>query len=145
MLKVLNSAVLIACAVLFAAPVSAETLAEKEAHAVEVRNMDSAIANVKKQCGVDIPLTWDWNGFTVEELNDRGASTFCGATYTALAEICTGSPDGLKAVQNSVKSVMCLKASPRRVELKNGQLIFGIDYNAANNEEAVRTFLKNNI
>ena len=57
----------------------------------------------------------------------------------------TGSPDGLKAVQNSVKSVMCLKASPRRVELKNGQLIFGIDYNAANNEEAVRTFLKNNI
>ena len=134
------------CAMFLAVqPAQAETLAEKERHATEEKAMASSLENVKKQCQADISLAWDWSGFTKEELEDRGAATFCAAPFTALADICSSSADGLKAVQSSVKKVTCKRATPRRIELKDGELTFGIDYNAPNNEDAVRDYLNNAI
>lgn len=126
-------------------PALAETLAEKELHGTEAKNMVSSIEQVKRQCEADIPIEWDWSGFTKSELEERGTASFCGAAYSAMANICYGSKDGMKAVQENIKKVLCKRTPTRVIELKNGELTFGVDYNSANDEEAVREYLKNNI
>ncbi len=129
----------------FLTPAFAQSLAEKEKYAAEEKEIASSVENTARQCKTNIKVKFDWSSFKKKDLEERGAATFCNAAFSALNDVCTSSDAGLKAVQSKVKSVTCKQSSPRSLSLKNGELVFGIDYNAANDHEAVLTFLKNNL
>lgn len=123
----------------------AQSLAEKELYAKEDSAMVSSVENTEKQCKTTVKFKFDWASFKKADLEDRGASTFCEAVFSAINDVCTGSDAGLKAVQGKIKSVTCKQATPRTIALKNGELTYGIDYNAANDRDAVFDFLKKNL
>ena len=129
----------------FLTPAFAQTLAEKEKYATEEKAMVRSVENTAKQCKTEIKVKFDWSSFKKEDLGKYSPSGYCDNVFSALNSVCTGSDDGLKAVQGNVKSVTCKQASPRSLSLKNGELIFGIDYKAANDYDAVVEFLKNNL
>ncbi len=123
----------------------AQSLAEKELYAKEESAMVSRVENTNKQCQTSVKFKFDWASFKKADLEDRGATTFCEGVFSAINDVCTGSDAGLKAVQSKIKSVTCKQAAPRTIALKNGELIYGIDYNAANDRDAVFDFLKKNL
>jgi hypothetical protein len=143
MLKLKFVAALALCA--FLTPASAQTLAEKEKRASAEKDMVSSVENTAKQCKAEIKVKFDWDSFNKEDLTKYSPSGYCSNAFTALNAVCTGSEDGLKAVQSNIKSVTCKQATPRALSLKNGELVFGIDFKASNDYDAVVAFLKNNL
>jgi len=131
----------------FLTPALAQSLAEKEKYASEEKAMAGRLKSTAEQCKKEIKVRFDWSSFSREDLLEkrRGPSGWCEEAFAALSDICWGSEAGLKAVQDSVNSVTCRQATPRALSLKNGELVFDIDFDAPNNFDAVRTFLKNNL
>ncbi len=123
----------------------AQSLAEKEQYAFEDKHMTSSVENANKQCKANIVLEWDWSNFDKAALKERGAASFCNEVFSAISNICSDSADGLEAVQNNIKTVTCGYATPRSITLENGNLVFGMNYDAANDRDAVYEFLKNNL
>jgi hypothetical protein len=129
----------------FLTPAFAQSLAEKERYAAQEKSMESSIEETAKQCKTTIKVKFDWPSFKKEDVLSRSNSGFCENVFTALNQVCRDSDAGLKAVQSSVKSVTCKRASPRAISLKNGELVFGIDYDAVNDYDAIYKFLKDNL
>jgi hypothetical protein len=129
----------------FLTPAFAQSLAEKEKYAAEEKKMVQTVENTAKQCKTEIKVNFDWSTFKKEDFAKYSPSGYCGNAFKALNAVCTGSDLGLQAVQSKVKSVTCKQAAPRSLSLKNGELVFGIDYNAVNDYDAVVAFLKENL
>ncbi len=139
------SIVLLTLACLTPSITLAQSLAEKEKYASEDKQMIASVENTNKQCKTNITLKWDWSNFDKNALKERGAAGFCNEAFSAINSICSDSADGLEAVQKNIKTVTCAYATPRSITLENGNLTFGMNFDAANDRDAVYEFLKNNL
>lgn len=123
----------------------AQTLAEKQIYAQQEKYLAEEAAYLNKSCQSDIKVSMDWSNFKKAELTERDAAGICKEALLGAVRVCESSSEGMKAVQDNIKSVVCSRATPRNIELKAGVLNFGIDYNAVNDIDAVNDYLMNTL
>ncbi len=126
---------------LVAAPLSAQTLQQRQQRtADETRFASAEVAPTAQRCGRDLPVSFAWDSFNAEQTADGRAASLCAEAYRALRTVCD-SDAGRQAVAEKISGVMCTAGAARALALNNGKLEFTIDFNAANNAEVIATWL----
>jgi len=145
MLKSKYLAAFFLCA--FLTPAFAQSLAEKEKQAHEDKAIAEAAESTFKKCKVNIKVTFDWSTFNMAEIkkNNNSVSSYCEDALSAINYICEHSEDGLKAVQDKIKSLTCKQSSPHILSLQNGEMVYGIDFKDSNIMDMVRKYLMDNL
>jgi len=120
-------AALVSCA--FLTPAFAQSLAERRARAVEDKTL-GFYERLAGDCRVDAYL--DWSTFTdgalaLKKKNIR-LSEVCRFALEGIGRVCGKGEDAKKSVQANVKYLTCKQASPSTVTLKDGRLVYGIDF-----------------
>lgn len=139
--------IVVAClSVLFLHTAAAQTLAEKQLHQKQEENLAPDVKRLHANCGVDIAVSFDFSNFTKEELEKYSAYSLCQEAVRGVNQICLNSDIGKQAVQENVKSIVCSRTTPKMMELKEGTLTYGIEYEVqANTARDVQTYLENNM
>ncbi len=121
------------------------TLAERELQQKFEENIQSRVVDLNKSCDANIKVAFDWSAFTAEELKTTGIDGYCSEGLKGVINTCESSKIAQETVKEKIQNITCSKASPRSIELKDGTLNFGIDFNAANDANAIQTHLMNNL
>jgi len=109
----------------FLTPAFAQSLVEREARAEVEKSLAKKVEfYTTKYCKVNIPAKIDWSTFNSDE---RGLADYCAVALFTISRICEDSEDGMKSVQDKVKSVTCTRTSPSTLALENGEFVYGID------------------
>ncbi|OAT51094.1 hypothetical protein M997_0159 [Proteus hauseri ATCC 700826] len=121
------------------------TLAEKELQQKFEDNIQSRIADVNKSCNANINVAFDWAAFTADDLKTTGVDGYCNEGLTGVIHVCESSKAAQETVKEKIQNITCTKATPRTIDIKEGTLLFGIDFNASNDAKAVQEYLMNNL
>ncbi|GLX64158.1 hypothetical protein KMU_21990 [Proteus vulgaris] len=123
----------------------AATLAEKELQQKFEENIQSRVVDLNKSCDTNIKVVFDWSAFTADDLKKIGVDSYCSEGLKGVINTCESSKIAQETVKEKIQNITCSKATPRSIELKEGTLNFGIDFNAANDAKAVQEHLMNNL
>ncbi|WP_193015903.1 hypothetical protein [Proteus sp. FME41] len=121
------------------------TLAEKELHQKFEDNIQSRVVDLNKSCDSAIKVAFDWSAFSADDLKTAGIDGYCSEGLKGVINTCESSKIAQETVKEKVQNITCSKATPRSIELKEGTLNFGIDFNASNDAKAVQEHLMNNL
>lgn len=121
------------------------TLAEKELQQKFEENIQSRVVDLNKSCDTNIKVGFDWSTFTVDDLKTTGVDSYCSEGLKGVINTCASSKIAQETVKEKIQNITCSKATPRSIELKEGTLNFGIDFNAVNDAKAVQEHLMNNL
>lgn len=123
----------------------AYTLAEKELHQKFEDNIQSSVTDLNKRCDTNIAVGFDWSAFTADDLKTTGIDGYCSEGLKGVINVCETSKAAQETVKEKVQNITCSKATPRTIDVKEGTLKFGIDFNASNDAKAVQEYLMNNL
>lgn len=121
------------------------TLAEKELQQKFEDNIQSRVVDLNKSCDANIKVAFDWSAFTADDLKNTGIDGYCSEGLKGVINTCESSKVAQETVKEKIQNITCTKATPRRIELKEDTLYFGIDFNASNDAKAVQEHLMNNL
>lgn len=121
------------------------TLAEKEQYQKFEDNIQSRVASLNKSCNTNINVAFDWSAFTADDLKTAGIDGYCSEGLKGVINVCESSKAAQETVKEKIQNITCTKAIPRTIDIKEGTLLFGIDFNASNDAEAVQEHLMNNL
>ncbi|MDL5167416.1 hypothetical protein QSH14_09740 [Proteus faecis] len=121
------------------------TLAEKELQQKFEENIQSRVMDLNKSCDTNIKVVFDWPAFSADDLKTIGIDSYCSEGLKGVINTCESSQIAQETVKEKIENIICSKATPRSIELKDGTLNFGIDFNAANDAKAVQEHLMNNL
>jgi hypothetical protein len=116
----------------------AESLEEKVQWRDDLAKMDSARAKVKDKCGADVAFDFDKASFSSWDWTKRKPHQACERAFNELGYICGGSPEGKRAVQDKVKSVLCTvrgNSEPEAQSVKGGTLRYTIAATGNNSQD----------
>lgn len=129
----------------FAFADDARPLKVREAMANSEAKLAEEVAYTNSVCGTTLAASFDWSGFSNDDVTGNYSVVgYCDAALQGLEATC-GSALGKEAVQQKVTSVVCAKAATRAIELKDKSLVFSIQWDSANDADAVKEFLGNNL
>lgn len=135
---------LVAC--LFVQGVQAQSLAQREEQNKMTKDTDAQVESINKACGTSITASWDWDSFSKEDRRDLGVSSYCKDAMSGIRMVCESSTvDGKAAVQEGIKSIVCKRATPSTMELKDGVFTYGLDMNDSNITYRARDYLMDNL
>ncbi|CRL61293.1 hypothetical protein [Proteus vulgaris] len=121
------------------------TLAEKELHQKFEDNIQSRVVDLNKSCDANIKVAFDWSAFTADDLKTIGVDSYCSEGLKGVINTCESSKIAQETIKEKIQNITCTKTTPRSIELKEGMLNFGIDFNASNDAKAVQEHLMNNL
>lgn len=125
---------------------AAQSLQDKEIQIQQEAALQEIIVSTNQRCGdANLTANFDWTKFSSEDLKSYGIAGFCGEALRAVARTCESSEIAMKTVKEKLESVACGKATPRSIELNDGNLHFNIDFNSSNDSNFVYEFLINNL
>lgn len=139
-----NIAITLSLLVISASAFSA-TLAEKELQNKFEENIQSRITDLNKSCDSNINVAFDWSAFSVDDLKTTGIDGYCSEGLKGVINTCESSKVAQETIKEQIKNITCSKATPRSIELKDGTLLFGIDFNSSNDAKAIQEHLMNNL
>jgi hypothetical protein len=121
----------------------AETPTENQkkatAEAILIKGIDG---RVNQKCGTSIKASFNWDGVPMSKLLMAGWST--RSLIEGIRKVC-GEAVGREAVKEQIKSVVCAFGKPRALSLKDGVLIYKIDFDSVNDGEFVYEWLENRL
>ncbi|HEF8784756.1 TPA: hypothetical protein QH450_001666 [Providencia alcalifaciens] len=141
----LKKIVLASSLVLFTASSFAYSLAEKEKHQRYETEVSSQVSALNKTCGSEIKVSFDWSTFTKEQLDTIGIDGYSKEMLKGIANVCEHSELAKQSVGEKIKHITYSYTKPRVIELKEGSLSLGMDFDAANDTKAVEEYLMNNL
>lgn len=121
------------------------SLAEKELYKKFEENIQSRVVDLNKRRDTNIKVAFDWSAFTADDLKTIGIDSYCSEGLKGVINTCGSSKVAQETVKEKIQNITCSKATPRSIELKEGTLDFGIDFNASNDAKAVQEHLMNNL
>ncbi|MTC60917.1 hypothetical protein GKR50_12955 [Providencia rustigianii] len=121
------------------------SLAEKEKHQKIETEVASQVEFVNKICGSKIQASFDWATFSKEQLETIGIDGYSNEMLKGITKVCERSELAKQSVSEKIKNITYSYAQPRAIELKEGTLYLGIDFDAANDTKAVEEYLLNNL
>lgn len=121
------------------------TLAEKELIHKFENNIQDRVADLNETCDSTIKVDFDWSTFTTNDLKSIGIDGYFSEGLKGVINTCNSSKIAQEAVKEKIQKITCSKATPRIIELKEGILNFGIDFNAVNDAKAIQEYLLNNL
>lgn len=131
-------------AIAAAASAGAQSLKARQFQASQDEYLTRSVADVSKRCEAQIGAKIDWTAITQDEPGSHSPSGFCGSALDAIGSLC-GEAMAKAAVQKGVKILVCTMGGPRAISLKDGTLTYTMDYDAANNEDFIKDFLKEHL
>ncbi|MEQ5183639.1 hypothetical protein QS795_007680 [Providencia zhijiangensis] len=121
------------------------SLAEKEKHQKYETEVSSQISALNKTCGSDIKANFDWATFSKEQLETIGIDGYSKEMLKGIANVCEHSELAKQSVGEKIKNITYSYTKPRAIELKDGTLSLGMDFDSANDAKAVEEYLMNNL
>lgn len=126
--------------------VSAQSLKDKEYFAREERSLADKLPSVAEACGTTIAVKFDWSKPpSPEERTTYSASSYCSAVLDGMQRVCASSHAGKDAVKRAITKLTCGFGPQRSITLKNGAIVFRIDYGASNNVDYVFEYLQSTL
>ena len=122
----------------------AQSLKARQFQAQQDDYLARSVADVAKRCNAPIAAKIDWSTISQDEPGSHSPSGFCGSALDSIGSLC-GENLAKEAVQKSVKTVICKMGGPRALTLQDGTLTYTIDYDAANNDDYIKDFLKGHL
>ena len=90
-------------------------------------------------------MSFDWSTFTKEQLDTIGIDGYSKEMLKGIANVCEHSELAKQSVGEKIKHITYSYTKPRVIELKEGSLSLGMDFDAANDTKAVEEYLMNNL
>jgi len=137
-------ALLVVASIALAGAAGAQSLKARQFQAQQDEYLARSVADASKRCDAPIAAKIEWSTITQDELGSASPSGFCGEALDAIGSLC-GETLAKAAVQKSVKTLICTKGGPRAISLKDGTLTYTMDYDAANNGDFIKDFLKEHL
>jgi len=122
----------------------AQSLKARQFQAKEDEYLARSVADTSKRCDAQIAAKIDWSTIKQDEPGSASPSGFCGEALNAIGSLC-GESMAKEAVQKGVKTLVCTMGGARAAVLKDGALTYTMDYDAANNEDFIKDFLKGHL
>ncbi|MGE5200914.1 MAG: hypothetical protein ACM3O6_02505 [Acidobacteriota bacterium] len=127
-----------------AASAGAQSLKARQFQAQQDEYLAHSVDDTSKRCEATIAAKIDWPAIKQDEPGSSSPSGFCGEALNAIGSLC-GQAMAKEAVQKGVKTLVCTMGGPRAISLKDGALTYTMDYDAANNEDFIKDFLKEHL
>lgn len=127
-----------------AAGAAAQSLKARQFQAKEDEYLARSVADASKRCEAKIAAKIDWTAIAQDEPGSSSPSGYCGEVLNAIGSLC-GQAMAKEAVQKGVKTLICTMGGPRAISLKEGTLTYTMEYDAANNEDYIKDFLKEHL
>jgi len=122
----------------------AQSLKARQFQAQQEEYLARSVADAGKRCDAQIAAKIDWSTITQDEPGSNSPSGFCGEALDAIGSLC-GQTLAKEAVQKGVKTLVCTMGGARAITLKDGTLTYTMNYDAANNEDYNKDFLKEHL
>jgi hypothetical protein len=100
--------------------------------------------NTAKECGIDIPIKFDWTNAPQDLIMTNSPESFCDNMLYSVRRIC-GDADGKAAVKEKIKTISCGFGPERSMSLKDGTLDYKINFDSSNDADYAYEFLQNNL
>ena len=97
----------------------------------------------KDKCGYDLPVTMEEKMVTPFLEANTSLSSYCDAPRAAMSSMCEADKMNKDAITAKIKKVDCKLGEKGKVDMKlsGSTLVFTVGLDAANLEDAVKTFL----
>lgn len=93
-------------------------------------------------CGVPVKTTVDWAAIDDKKLQNLSIAGYCGVVASQLDSLCRSTP-AFKAKAAALGQVQCKFAPELKIRVEGQQVVFDTEENAANQDDFVRQFLRN--
>jgi len=127
-----------------ASSAGAQSLKARQFQAKEDDHLARSVADVTTRCDAPISAKIDWSTTQQDEPGTHSPSGLCGGALDAIGSLC-GEPLAKEAIQKGVKALICKMGGPRALTLQDGTLTYTIDYDAANNDDFIKDYLKGHL
>lgn len=103
-------------------------------------NKEAEYTNVT--CGTQIAAGFDWATYSDADYESNySIYGYCEAALDALTSLCSDDL-GKQAVAEKIKKLTCKRGTPQAVELVGDELVFTIDWEAANGTDMIKAYLE---
>ena len=126
---------------------NAQTLNQRKAQQKETSYFDHEVASMNKKCGTNITAKIDYSSFKPEDYkSNKSFHGYCEAPVSQIFLYCRDNKKlEMEAVKSSIKSIICKRGAERSASLKDGELVYTIDFKSYNDQDFIKKFFGENL
>ncbi|MBX3224069.1 MAG: hypothetical protein KF795_26375 [Labilithrix sp.] len=124
-----------------------ESVADKEKWARQDSYMASSIKDANAKCGTALTNEFDKASFAKEDWTSHSPNGYCSGAFDNIRSLCANNAAAKKPVQQKIKKVVCKYAGKGKfgMTLAGGTLTYNVDWDQANVDDKITSFLKKNL
>jgi hypothetical protein len=125
--------------------VEAQSLKVRQRMAAQEKSLLKDVAISNKICESHFTARFNWTAVPQADLDKYSPESYCdNGLLLGIRQVC-GNAAGKAAVKEKIKRMTCGFGAERTISLKDGELIYKINFNSSNDFDFVYDYLQHNL